>query len=405
MRTRLGRAALLVAVASAGCSVTASESGFSPLDAAPDHTVFPPPDAAMRVDASGQGDAAPLHTSLRLTLLAPLGFGVDVCLRSGTLPFQGPLLYNDFPSAPDGGKDAPLADASPDALLVDGGGASDAGDDALGDADAGVSVDALDAGPAASDSGARAGGILYQNVSSYVDVPLAGTVDVAVVLGGASSCGQPLATQRVTLDPGKYSTLVILGGEAPADAGARPDAGDAGTPDGGAAVALSIVVLTDDPSTSTTLARARFFNALTWSDAGAAAAVEVTAFAAGVLVPLASVVPVDGVGATSPASPAVDALGYWSGAPLVTSPAVDLLVHPLLVALDGGALGDASVDAAASGWTFAPNPEQGSFHLVAASNHTGFLVGQSAGSARLIWCTESTASGSTQTSCVVVAAQ
>jgi hypothetical protein len=230
-------------------------------------------------------------------------------------------------------------------------------------------------------------------VSPYITLPLAGTVEIAVVRGGATTCASPLLVARVTLDAGKRSTLVVEtaaalpqatghdGGGA-RDATSAVDATrDAGV-DAAAVPALTIVALTDESTSVAGLARARFFNGSTSVDGAMGAHLRVAAVAqtaTGALdVPLALDVPPRAVSVENPANPAVDPLGYWSGElPSSTTP-VELRV---------GGTTDAGVDARTDGsggpaWTFS---SLDSLSLVPATTHTGFIVGGGA-AATLVWC-------------------
>ena len=445
----------------AGCSSSVGASS----DAGDDHaTILTGFDAPAPIESGT--DATPLHTSLRIALLSPLGFGVDVCVGPTSGPYVGPLLYEQLPSDPDGGdggerKDSrpahetgPLPEAGQDSAsdsaaeaeagrLFDGSleGGHDAPFDARADSSDASLADALresghgsldaaiDAGadaPLSLDGGQRVGGVLYLEVSHYLRVANAGTVNVAIVRGGSATCNSPLVVQRVTLNAGEFSTIVL---ESPlalaeADAGASVDAdradaagardatsgtdahvadvhADGPRPRDGAgdvvfspdaSIPLSLVVLTDEPVVSTTLARARFFNGST-----ALGPVSVAALEQGTTIPLAATVPVDHQSVQNPASPAVDSLGYWQGAPLVSTSPISLLVTSKGVVVDAG--DDASAPAT---WGFGSTT---SFDLTQGqSNHSGFLVGTGTADIQLVWCDDTSAANQTLTSCTTVSA-
>jgi len=345
-------------------------------------------------------------------------------------------------SAGDAATDA-AKDARGDAF---GDGASDGARDGSADATGDAVSDAVADAIVMPDGGERVGGVPANQVSTYLSVQGAGTFDVAVVLGGSSSCASPLLVTRVTLDAGKFTTLVVRGSTTPvsldaasadaqatdaskladashADAtmhadgaadGARDGAHDASlvdatTPAPAPLVVLTVVALTDEPALSSTFARARFFNATTAStsgedDGGATSALRVAAVEQAATVPLAVDVPVNRVTLANPASPAVDSLGYWQGAPLVSTVPISLRASA------GPLMADASLDAkpgAKDGgatsltWTFGST----SFDLVAETNHTGFFVGNG-DALELLWCDDSTSSGpSALTSCASIAAE
>ena len=424
----------------AGCSSSVGASS----DAGDDHaTILTGFDAPAPIESGT--DATPLHTSLRIALLSPLGFGVDVCVGPTSGPYVGPLLYEQLPSDPDGGDGGERKDSRPaheTGPLPEAG--QDSASDSAAEAEAGRLFDGslegghdapfdaradsrwLVAGAALSAGGQRVGGVLYLEVSHYLRVANAGTVNVAIVRGGSATCNSPLVVQRVTLNAGEFSTIVL---ESPlalaeADAGASVDAdradaagardatsgtdahvadvhADGPRPRDGAgdvvfspdaSIPLSLVVLTDEPVVSTTLARARFFNGST-----ALGPVSVAALEQGTTIPLAATVPVDHQSVQNPASPAVDSLGYWQGAPLVSTSPISLLVTSKGVVVDAG--DDASAPAT---WGFGSTT---SFDLTQGqSNHSGFLVGTGTADIQLVWCDDTSAANQTLTSCTTVSA-
>jgi len=424
------------------------------VDAAFDHArVILPLDAGTPYEAGA--DAEVLRTSLRVALLSPLGFGVDVCVRAGAnAPYTGPLL-NQLPSLPDAGQDAPKsvdagaktpdsgprrADGGADGAPLDASGAEAAegdsgsprdatlptdapqdarvdtgGDGATAAADGALADAHTDVAPSV-DGGERVGGVTPLRMSTYVTIAGAGTFDVAIVLGGSTSCNSPLAIQRVTLDAGKLSTLVVLSTTAPdpldggADAARSLDAGkdaatngvtgEAGAPDA-SGPALSIVVLTDEPALSATAARARFFNATSAGATSQLGALEVAALepsATGpTTVPLAREVLFHRASSPNPAAPAVDSLGYWSGPPLVSTAPTTLVIGPAArLTEDGGVDGGTDGGRSRASWTFA-SPT--TFDLFASSNHTGFILGGAATPISLLWCDDTTPWSAVFTSC------
>jgi len=391
-----------------------------------------PPDAVAGADvAAGKGvaDAAGLQTGVRLALMSPLPFGVDVCLGANQR-LQGPLVYlsKQLPTLPDAGRDAPRhpasdasTDARPDTRDATPDAAADGGDAAVrSDATLDGDATARDASPhphdgavgdaetdAGKDGGVRAGGVLQWTVSDPLTVQGAGNFSVRIVVGGSSSCSTgvlPMASETVTLAPGEFATFVVLAVPPAGDAGADAAANDAAPTDAerprdasradarpvdASAIALptvKVIKLVDEPlsaelASTLTLAHARFFNATTFApDAGTVSPLGVVAVAQNGTVPLADDVPMDGVSATHAANPAVDSLGYWAGPPLSSTAPIDLRVGapvPTDASVEGGTV--------APSWTFAPS-STGSFGLVARSNHTGFLVGGGVGPPNLVWC-------------------
>ncbi len=450
------------------------------------------------VTSSGGGDATALRTSLRVALLSPLDFGVDVCLRATGVnqPFQGPLLYEQLPGSPDAGLDArkavdggprpadagshPVdarfeaglrdavardarrrdgspsrdatipADASADVrsdrqadatadVTVDGRvdasvdapghGPNDATKDVVDGAIVDASADVQTDGASVTDGGERPGGVLAWHVSSYLTVDGAGTFDVVIVPGGSPSCSNHLASQRITLDAGKFTTLVVLGSPPPARADGGADAStsidaskDASRPDArqdapskdasqsdASTLFLSIIAVTDEPALSATLARARFFNATTPGDAGSVGPLRVAAVERAAIVPLAAQVVEGHVSSANPANPPVDSLGYWEGTPPL--PTISLLVSAGTGAWtdagpDGGA--DAATDAGAEAGASTPSwtitSASTPFDLIANTNHTGFLVGPTTTPIALVWCND-TVTPSVLTSCTKFSAQ
>ena len=504
---RLGLATVAtLAAAFAACS---SGQPAVSVDAALDHvTVTSTPDAPVSADAGL--DASLLETNVRLALLSPLGIGIDVCVRpstSASAPFQGPLLYlaNQLPALPgDAGHDGAVGDAradggphvrdagdaashldardrdvrtdSPreDATSADAGheagrdgGRMDAttGSDAARDgtkealADGSFDADSVAPdGPTHVDSGPR-NEVTVGQVSNYLKVQGGGAFEVAIVVGGSSSCQSSLALRRVSLEPGYFTTLAVMGslpppvattsGEAgfrdasnhgedakgmdasrgadatrPTDAtldgsklkdashaaDAKPGDALADTPASADASvrALTIVPLVDEPLTqSSPLAQARFFNATTFTDdAGLAAALRVVAVEYATTLPLAIEVPAGQRASQNHANPSVDGLGYWTGPPL-SATAADSSPFSIKLRVGGPILGDAGVEGgvAAPSWTFAPPPMPGSFDLIADTNHSGFILGGGTTEVQLLWCNDNMQAGAFGTDCALLKPQ
>jgi hypothetical protein len=141
--------------------------------------------------------------------------------------------------------------------------------------------------------------------------------------------------------------------------------------------------LTDEPAVSTTLTRARFFNATTANDAGAPSPLRVAAVEGTESVPLANAVLEGQFSSPSLANPAVDSLGYWAGTPLMANTPISIHTSE---DIDAGAAFDGNVDGTAPlpSWTFASNS---SFDLIAPmTNHSGFFYGDTAAGMTLLWC-------------------
>jgi hypothetical protein len=443
-----------------GCSNPAPEVF---VDAALDHVSTPTvPDAATTPEAGS--DAAQLGANIRVALLSSLGFGVDICVTSASST-QGPLLYaqHQLQSALDAGSRDAGREAG-DGGRVDGGstgvdGAADARLDAVGsqsdatrDGSRDAPVDAAfdttleggrDATPdgtrdstlnadaggrdasSAIDGGTPFGGVLAEQVTNYLVISGAGTFDVAVVAGGSSMCGVcPLAHRLVTLDSGKFYTLVVgaptpvasdAGGDSsdrrdakgdaptPSDAASGPDGADgADATTGDAArtcpptLPLMIVPLTDEPALGPS-ARARFFNATnfnpTLGDGGTLHPFRVAIVEQNAIVPLASEIPPGQTALPNPANPGVDTLGYWTGGLSSTMSLVDLRIG---APVDAGP--DASVDGGVGqpSWTFVA---EDNFDLLASTVHTGFIAGGSGSPLTLLWCSDSTTIGAVYTTC------
>ena len=310
------------------------------------------PDAAV-----GPSDAQSAATTMRLAHVAPDLGPVDFCYRMAkTSSFQGPVLG--------GGLGATTLDAG---TAGDGGDASSANLDA-GITDAGIT----DAGTSDEDGGAASVG--YRTVSRYLTLEASGPLTIALIAQGATSCAAPLFTADVTLDPGKLSTVAIVGVRG-ADAGDAP---------------LSLAAFTDDRTTTTAMARVRMIHAALGVPGGrdAAGALAVRA-ASAQTVTIAERVEPKKAGAPSAAVP-VDSLGYATLAP-VPSPA-HLAVGAATMT------GPATTDAASDSWVSQAAP----LDLRGGSLHTGFvLTGQEQQPFEVLWCTDTSTSGD-RTTCALV---
>lgn len=180
------------------------------------------PDAAV-----GPSDARAPSTTMRLAHLAPELGPVDFCYRTArSTSFEGPVLS--------GGIGSTGRDASDDGSSSGEGGAeSDAADDADDSGDGSVS----DAGVASN--------VGYRSVSRYLNLTAAGPLTIALVAPGATSCATPVFTADVTLDPGKLSTVAIVG-RVGSDGGAD---------------ALALAAFIDDRATAPSKARVRIIHA------------------------------------------------------------------------------------------------------------------------------------------------
>lgn len=301
------------------------------------------------------GDSGAPATTMRLAHVAQELGPVDFCYRTArSTSFEGPVLG--------GGLGTNKKDA----------GAGDGGEAGTGDdPDAGLPSGDDDAG---DDAGADAGApsVGYRTVSRYLTLGASGPLTIALVAPGATSCATQLFVADVTLDPGKLSTVAILG---------RPDH------DGGDA-RLALVAFIDDRMTVPEKARVRMIHAALGNGAGRSPAGALAVRASGAqTIPLAD--RVEPKHAASPsASVPVDSLGYATIAPL-PSPA-QLAVG----AADGTAPPD---DASVDSWV----SEAGDLDLRGGSLHTGFVLSGEQEPYEVLWCTD-TATSSDRTLCTLV---
>jgi hypothetical protein len=356
---------LLLAVASGGaaaaiaCGDSGDSSGTTSADADGGPSTLP--DAAI-----GPSDGGTPATTMRLAHVAADLGAVDFCYRMATTSsFEGPVLGGGLgtnkPDASDGDAEAGASGGGGDTPDPD----PDAGSD--DDGGGGQDEGGLDAG---------APSVTYRTVSRYVSLDVSGPLTIALVAPGSPSCATPLFTADVTLDPGKLSTVAIIGRDATEDGG---DAGDG---------KLSLVAFTDDRSITPDKARVRMIHAAFGLTGGreAAGPLAVRATAS------QTVTVADHVDPKKQASPSatvpVDSLGYATIVPL-PSPA------QLAVGAAAGtpAVDDASIDS----WVSAA----GELGLSGSSLHTGFILTGVAQPFEVLWCTDTTTVGD-RTTCALI---
>lgn len=265
------------------------------------------------------GDAGAARATMRLAHLAHDLGAVDFCWRDAkAASFEGPALARGSGGKKDGGDDAGDAAAAPDA--------SDGG-----------------SGPAPT----------YASASTYRTLDVAGPLTIAIVEAGASSCASPVFVGDVTLDPGKLSTVAVLGRRG-------SDAGDA----------LGLVAYTDDRHTEAQKARVRVVHAAL---AGTAAPIAVRAVGASAALITERVEPKRS--STASATIPVDVLGYATIAPI--PPPASLTITPA-AGEDGGA-----------SWQSA----SGDLGLAGGSLHTAFVL--TGAPYEILWCADTNTSGET----------
>lgn len=301
------------------------------------------------------GDSEAPATTMRLAHVAQDLGPVDFCYRTASsTSFVGPVLGGGLGGSK---KDAGATDGGEAGTDDDDAGHDDTGDDTGGDDDAGGDGDAGDAGAAS---------IAHRTVSRYLTLSASGPLTLALVAPGATSCATPLFVADVTLDPGKLSTVAIVGR-------AEPDAGDA---------SLALVAFIDDRMTVSDKARVRMIHAALGTAAGRAPAAALAARASGAET-LALADSVEPKKAASPsASVPVDSLGYATITPLPS---------PARLAV-GAAAGTAppSNDASVDSWV----SEAGELDLRGGSLHTGFILsGDAQQPYEVLWCTDTSTSG------------
>lgn len=283
-------------------------------------------------DASS--DASTPGALFRLAHLSPDVGRVDVCYRtSPSEAFTGPLILG-VPSAVDAGPaDVPTTDA---------GDAGEAGD-AEPDADASTPPPAPP-------------GVTFPGVTGYFALPASGSIEIAVVRAVDGNCSTPRARQLLTLDPGKRTTVALMG-LAQADAGTRQE--------------LTLVPFVDDAMPAAGSTRTRFIHAaLGGGKSRDLAALAIEAIDQSTVVPLAARVEPAKTASPSTTDPAVGPLGYHDGQPLAVG------------ALHVAEIGDGGADAQAVSWLSAVTK----LDLRAGATHTGFVVSDPTGDLAILLC-------------------
>lgn len=297
------------------------------------------------------GDTGAPGTTLRLAHVASDLGPVDFCYHvAKTSSFEGPVLGGGVGAGTkDAGDAGDAGDASDDASP----GTDDAGDDDGGDAGAGPPS------------------VAYRSVSKYLQIDASGPLTIALVAPGATSCATPLFTADVTLDPGKLSTVVIVGRQ-------ESDA---------SATQLALVAFTDDRMKTPEKARVRMIHAASGKGLREASDALAVRAAGAQIVTVAERVEPKKAASPSAAVP-VDSLGYATIAPL-PSPA-ELAVGAAAGTMPSG-------DASADSWLSAP-AELG---LFGGSLHTGFILTGESDAFEVLWCTDTSTSGE-RTTCALV---
>lgn len=371
MRRSLALFAAVITPAVAALSMDGCANLGSAADASADGTiVLPGPDAGGD-DAEGEGGAA-ITTTLRLANMSPDLGPVDFCWRvTGSGSFTGPVLGG----LTDGGGAAPAGDAAADGsedaagMGASGEASSDDAREAASDAETGAIADDAtaqkdasdDGAPAPRDSAAPDGAtshdagspvqVAFGSISPFEVLPVAGTLDLALIAPNQLSCGQPRFVGQVTLDPGKITTVAVMG-LLEADAGAES--------------ALQMKAFTDEPIGGQG-AQLRFIHAaLGWRGppGGEGPAPALSVEVAGVLV-VPALAPTE-VAAPSTAPP-IDPLGYADVPPVPAFAPIELFTQG---------------DAAPHTWT-TPFFEPG---LLPGTTHTAFVVSLGAGALGIAWC-------------------
>lgn len=345
-RFRLGLVVLSLtggAIAALACGDSGEAGSSGPGD--DDGGFVTLPDAAV-----GPRDADAPATTMRLAHLAPELGPVDFCYRTAkTTSFLGPVLGGGIGTTPlDAGGDG-----------GDAGDPADAGDDDGGDG-------------SVADAGAANVG--YRTVSRYLNLSAAGPLTIALIAPGATSCATPLFTADVTLDPGKLSTVAIVG---------RVD-------NDGGSDALALVAFVDDRMTMPGKARVRMIHAAL----GVSATNRPPSDALSVRVTSSQTLSVaDRIEPKKAASPSatvpVDSLGYAT---------IGALPSPAQLAVGAApgttTMGDAGIDSWVS--------KSGELDLRGGSLHTGFVLSADEQQPfEVLWCTDTSTSGE-RTTCKLV---
>ena len=210
----------------------------------------------------------------------------------------------------------------------------------------GVAPDA--AFDAAVDAAASAPGLAYGTVTKYFTLEASGTINVAIVRAGATTCTSPLAERAITVDPGKLTTVAVFSSP-PADLDAG-DGGDAGAP--------PIIAFIDDRGTKPDRARVRMIHA---ANADTLTLHASTTLIAETLEPKKA--------STSSQTVPVDELGFATVVPV--PPPASFVVGEL---------------DAASPWQSAPMD----LDMRGDSLHTGFVLDGPDGGFEVLWCADRT---------------
>lgn len=326
-----------------GCSGSSSASGA---DASLDGSgVIVGGGDSSAGDAPTEGGSS-ATTTMRLAH-ASNGLGpIDFCWRpTGTATLMGPVL-SGARMRTDAGTTAPDSRASTDSP---------------------TSADAADAELAlvdAQEPGAGAGALAFGSMTGEVTLPISGTLDIAIVPAGQTSCLEPSLVDQVTLDAGATTTVVVMG--VPGQ-----EAGPS---------ALTLAGFVDEtPSPSQTALVRLIHAALGSSDEPSAPALAIWASATLVA---ADIEP--GKATTESATnPSVNALGYTTVDP--TGDTVFLYLTTV---------GDAHAPAT---WT-TPATALG---LGPGSVHTGLIVSLEQGALGVAWCGDADAG---QSACTLLTA-
>jgi hypothetical protein len=259
-------------------------------------------------------------------------------------------------------------------------GRPDGGADAAAALDASEDADA-DAGP---DASTGAGGLSALELTGYWTIEGSGNYRVDAVAAGSTSCSDPVVSAEVTLEAGRYATVVVLGraraDRSDAGADASGDAGLDASADGGAG-SLTIAAFPDDLVVHPGKARVRFVHAALGDEVrdpiGALSIAAIDGTRSVTLAPRVE------PGRAATATTDIDPRGYGAYAPIADPQGLRL---------------DELSDAAARSWSSA----QSSLGLRQDSIHSGFVVTNGMGLG-IVWC-DDTATG-TSAACAWVAAQ
>jgi hypothetical protein len=311
-------------------------------------------------DGAGGGDGGTTswQSTLRLAHASPDLGPVDFCWRAhGTQAFTGPVLgaaalQGDASSGNDGAFDAGATDevsTGDAASAADATSATDA--DAAAESDAALGADAADgdaAGPPTS------GALVFGEMTPAVQLPNAGTFDLALVAPGQSSCYAAYLGGQVTLYANQSTTAVIMGlvGQ---------EAGPS---------VLSFVPFTDAPFDQQS-ARVRLIHAALGSRSESAA--PSLSVRAGTTVLAAEIDPTKAT--TSSAAPAVDALGYATVQPLDGPASLQIVT-----------VGDVALTT----WSTQADSD---LHVQVGTAHTGILVSLDHGELGVAWCSDAPTAG------------